>query len=425
MSKLATRKRNKKNQTRFQKMWQRVERLKSEITRRDQALDALAERVRSDILPREQQMARSNMLILLRLLDLGQRKSWTNWQRYEIEHWIRENMGIAAMGGHISDEVRDQIARYDAFRMGVELDENDGRSPGEQLDEIMDEQQRLSEQAAEAQLEDLQEQLQQAREQLIEKTLNKELGKRPEDLGASGPTDDMWADDREEILRQAQQDYDTRRAKRREELTQELEEELDDIKADFDDIDFDFDPEELNQPFENTDAAFKLDNAAAQRMFRSAAAVLHPDREPDPERRLEKQKLMAQLLAARKSGDIMTLLSLYQEHVENGQALSKADEKQLISALEKQVKKLEEDLEYYSPSSPLHDTALELYSPHKKTVEKNIAAYLQLIDRAERVNTQLAESLSSMAALKPHLEDRYDKRREMRHREIMSQIYDR
>ena len=70
-------------------------------------------------------------------------------------------------------------------------------------------------------------------------------------------------------------------------------------------------------------------------MFRATAARLHPDREPDPEKRLEKQKLMADLLKARKKGDLLTVFKMYQQHTDNPESFSKADEKQLIEALEK------------------------------------------------------------------------------------------
>jgi hypothetical protein len=100
------------------------------------------------------------------------------------------------------------------------------------------------------------------------------------------------------------------------------------------DFNFDEEGEDLEHILPNAPA---ITNQIFQRLFRSTAAKLHPDREPDPALRDVKQGLMSDLLKARKTGDVMTILELYQEYVDREQIFSKADEKQLITALEHQI----------------------------------------------------------------------------------------
>ena len=401
MSNLTTGKGNHKSQTHFQKMWQRVEHLKADIARRDSDLDTLAEHLRGDFFPRVCAAAKANVELIYRLVDLGQRKSWTNWQRQEIEFWIKENMQVVAGAGLLDNALRDQIARYDAFRLGIELDENDGRSPGEQLDDLINQQAKQYAQEQEDAFADIKND----REAMIETALDREFGLRPADNAT-----------------ERQKAYDQKREQRRLELNEEFQNMFDKIMDDdfdekLDDSDeFHFDPGELDKEFESKDARFKLDNATLQRLFRSTAAVLHPDRELDPDKRLLKQSLMAQLSAARKSGDVMTLLSLYQEHVENSEALSKSDEEQLIKALAEQVQELEAALAHYEPSSALHAMALDLYSPCNKTLQENIEDRLEAIEGHAQMTRQEARALRSMKALKPRLELRYEMRQESLYR---------
>ena len=404
MSKLATRKRNKKNISRFQKLLQRVDRLKLEIVNRDKAIDALAERIRVEIYPREQVAAKANVELLYRLLDLGQRKSWSNWQRQELELWIKDNLHVVAVNNLLSDELRDAVARYDAFRMGVELDENDGRSPGDQLDELIDQHEKMQQQETEDLFADIEKNM----GTMIEDVLEQELGPRPVELKPHHA---------ESTLDELQQAYDKYREQRRQELEHEFLNTLNGLKdGTLQDNDDEFDPyqfdEEFAQDFESSDKRIHLDNATIQRLFRSTAAVLHPDREADPDKRLAKQSLMAKLLSARKNGDVLTLLSLHQEHVENGEALSKADEKQLTAALEEQVRELEEELQYYEPTSHFHDMAFAFYSPSKKKLENNLQEHIDDVEYTAQAINDSVQELSSMNALKPILQIRFDHRRQ-------------
>ena len=82
-------------------------------------------------------------------------------------------------------------------------------------------------------------------------------------------------------------------------------------------FDFNFDAEEdYSEPDSKLFSSPKITNQVFQRLFRITANKLHPDRELDPALRKVKQGLMSDLLTARKKSDVMTILALYQEHVD-------------------------------------------------------------------------------------------------------------
>jgi len=89
-------------------------------------------------------------------------------------------------------------------------------------------------------------------------------------------------------------------------------------------------------------------------LFRRAAQALHPDREPDPERRQVKQERMRELLMARKHGDIMVMLTIYGDNV-NGRdiVLAEREMTEICDALEHQLDALELEKQAYIYSRPV------------------------------------------------------------------------
>ena len=176
--------------------------------------------------------------------------------------------------------------------------------------------------------------------------------------------------------------------------------------------DFEFNVDEQDEEFESSPFlpdAPKITNQTFQRMFRSTAAILHPDREQDSTLREEKQSLMVELLSARKKGDVMTILALYQAHVGGEETFSKTDEKQLIAALEHQIHELENEREQFAQQSPLHWMAYErFYYPSKRKVDKAIVDHLTQVRHDKLEIERMVKEINSLKALKPWLKQRYD-----------------
>lgn len=301
--------------------------------------------------------------------------------------------------------------------MGIELEDCDApyQELGRKIQQVQEETQ--ARQREEARY--FQEQEQQEREAMlvegkerIERALDDLLGSQPE-------------------AGQVQRDYDNRRAALRAEMLQDLEEdiallfdegeeELD--AAHLDDIE-DLD-EFLNEQAEkiynsfnkNTDKeetqAAALSSATFQRLFRATAAKLHPDREPDPALRDEKQRLMATLLKARKRGDIVTVVDLYNTWVGEHNALSQSDEKALHEAMQQWVNTLEREEQEIISESPLHYHVYKQYHHSSATkVDRAVEQRIHALNRAVETNEMLGVTLTSLKSLKPWLEDRFEQHR--------------
>ena len=415
MNSIILRKHGKKSRSRFQKLLERSERLKGKIDQRNAGIEALVERVRDEVLPAEQKHLSSYVLLLRRLLTLGQRKSWANWQRQQIEHIIVDSSARIAHLGLIDQMLLDDFARYDAYRMGVELDENDGRPPGEQLQALLRQrQEEAQEDFAQTQAEAAM-QFYAELDELVEELLDEEMGPAPRPRNTNSMQADFFADVSSQETEGMDPRFQAERQRRREEIRADLTARFESLldsgmdASDFnDDAGIGFDEEAIDDEPPSKRKHAEISNHTLRAMFRSTAAVLHPDKVVDAVEKEKKQALMIRLLAARKNGDVLTIVSLYQQYVTDGTALSKDEEAQLVAALEAQVHSLEAQLDEYAAPTALHEMAYTLWEPSSKKTQANIQRHLTEVAEEGRYMGDLAASLTSMAKLKPILEMHYD-----------------
>ena len=143
-------------------------------------------------------------------------------------------------------------------------------------------------------------------------------------------------------------------------------------------------------------------------LFRRTAKVLHPDREQDPQLRDKKHHLMSALIDARDRGDIMTMLTLFNDHVAGSDAdFSKDEYPAVIQLLQRQLANVEGEEHDIVHSSPVHFFLYKnFYSRQKPTQERKIKAYQQqiLTDYTNRLD--LAMALRNVKALQSVLRDR-------------------
>lgn len=426
---------NRKKQSAFQKLWTQAERLKQQNARLEQDLEALVQRIQTDIQPAEREAAQADKPLLHRLIKLAQRKSLTQWQRIELDEWILELTQEMQCYSLVDQELMDDVARYDAFRLGITLDDEDIAAPSEQLADIISREQQAQENAArearEESRDSFNERMQAAKteaEALVEEMLDKRLGPEPaQSEKRANNVSDLWQDELDAQLELQRREYQSKRAELRKELLEEAFEiierefeaqasELDDEDDDYDDLfdfDFDFDEDDFESPSDLPDTP-RITNQVFQRLFRTTATKLHPDREPDPVLRKKKQELMGDLLKARKKGDVMTVLALHQEYVDDQQGLSKADEKQLIQALENQIRELKDEKEEITLKSPLHWMAFQnFYFPSKNKVDRAFAEHLRQVRQDKIQIDKMVDEIKTLKTLKPWLEQRYESRNPM------------
>ncbi len=370
-------------------------------------LDEIIRRIKTDIGPAEEKAARQQIPLLKRLLTLGQRKSLTQWQRQMLGDWIQEILELLQSTGQLNEDIADDISRYDAFRLGIELDEASTMPLHEQLRAHFERQEMLLQEQNEARRKEIHREV----ERVLDQTLGPEPSK-PEHRCQN--IDDLFRDELKEEQRRQYDDYQKARNATREELLAEMlvESSFMDDEED-NDFDFSFNPFNAGKPYaEQDDSALVISNVVFTRLFSSTAAQLHPDREHDPDIREEKQALMSQLLYARKQGDVMMIVQMYQEHVSENAALPKTDEKQLLKALKRQVDELQCEQEEYYLESPLHHLAYErFYSPNPAKTDQAFKHHIKKTEEAASEESSLALNIKSLKTLKPHLEQRYDEQR--------------
>lgn len=424
MSRLTAGKKAKKKQSEFQKLWAKAEKLKTENERFRDRLDAITQRVRTEIHPAEKTALISQVPLLRRLLTLGQRKSLAKWQRQELDDWIKELLEPLQVYGSVDAELLEDISRYDAFRYGIELDEASSTSLHDQLREHIEHEWGSGLEGDEASEAHRRTEI----EEEVEEILNDTFGREPP-RGVKKPsnTGDMFEDELNDELERQYQAYHEARSAAREELLEKMlgnnspysDEEDDEDEYNF----FEFDLDDSFEQDQN-DAAPVISNAVFKRMFRMTAGQLHPDRELDPELRTKKQAWMSALLKARKKGDVMTILAMFQEHVPEAATLSKADEKQLIAALQQQIEQLRSEQEEYTFESPIHRIAFEqFYDVSPRKTKQSFQRHLQQLQKMASESEALAREITSIKALKPFLEQRYDERRFSNPFEILDEIF--
>ena len=413
MAPLAKGRKKRKKPSEFQKLWARAEKLKQRNERFRHQLDKIAQRMVRDVKPAEEDAARAHIPLLRNLLKLARRKSLTQWERMELDEWIHELADQIAIAGLLDGELQDEVARYHAFRLDIELDESSDTPLANQLlDEIGP--------SAEEQLATVQQMPE--IEEMIERILDETLGPCPaKPKKDSRHTDDLFADELEAETARVYEEYQKRREEERERLMQEMLEAaniFDDENVDPDEAEDAFSAFDGSNPFDgppaasaDTDSGPLLSNDAFNRLFRSTASKLHPDRESDMTRREEKHRLMSQLLAARKEGDVMAVIDMYRQHVGDDDSLPAADEQQLIAALRQQIATLEEGIEDYSCKSPLHRAAYEMfYFANSRKTDQAFREHLRNIRRVTAEAERMGREIRTLKTLKPVLAQRYDDR---------------
>lgn len=96
----------------------------------------------------------------------------------------------------------------------------------------------------------------------------------------------------------------------------EEQDEWDDVSQEWQDFEFNYYQNEEDEASKITEL-FK--GSRLNKMYKRIANVIHPDKEQDPLKREEKNKLMQSLVKAKKDRDVITLIKLYSQFVPDGE----------------------------------------------------------------------------------------------------------
>jgi hypothetical protein len=352
----STRKSSKnKLQARFDKLRQQM--LKQQTLNRtfQEELDELVTIYQTQLLQLDSDLIEPLTQLASKLIDFYSRKSLAQWHREELGDWIIEILErIGRVQPETAKELHGKVREIIAGQMGMTVEE-------------MEEEARRC-------ARDFEEALEFAKNT---KTSTEEA------FTANGPQDDMFGFD--EIFG---------------------EEATDEHYFDQEDP-FDGEPGDTEARRQRL-----MDGSWVRSLFRRAAQALHPDREQNPEQRHAKQRAMQQLLAARKQGDIMTLLQLYSECVDGNElVLAEQEMTSACELMEEQLDELRLEKAAFIYQHPLRTQVHDMfYSSSRKIRDKRIDAWKQDLRAGAEHTLVLVEELRNLKILKIVLEERREGR---------------
>ena len=385
-------------QKRFDKLRSALdrERRRSERFRRD--LDGLVDIYQSRSRENDRRVFDDLVALSERLIVFASRKTLSNWHRGELLTWIRD----------LSERRIAPIDRKMAERLQREYNEAVARAMGMSVEEML-----ANDEAAES---------------------GGDFGEHS-DAEFDGGSDDCFDGDGAEQGR-AETPGDAGESGAFEEDSRQADMfGFDDINAESaeaeqahwsageeDDEDDEDEDEDEDDEDENELSRKVMDGSWMKTLFRRAAQMLHPDREPDPRRRESKQARLRELLAARKQGDIMAVLSIYSATVSDADiVLAEQEMTQVCDALQRQLNILRMDREEYLYAHPLRHLAFTLfYDNTRKGRERKIRQWERELREEAAELRRLAHTLRNLDALKEMLRARHDER----HKSLLASMLD-
>ncbi len=364
----AGKKNTQKPQSRFQSLWSEAEALASENAKLEKELDDLVRRVSSDIMTAERNMGETIRDVVYRQIDFAGKKSLLKWQRFELNDWMEQNLSELMVMGLLDETLQNKIALLRASQMDIDIDPDSDLSPAEQLDRYFG-----VEDEGYDELDDFD----------------------TPDGSASG---DLFDDDMDETQK-VEFDDDSAEEEMLEELLRKLRAEFEEDEAE----------DERERAAQSRQSENPITDDVLKRLFRQTAAVLHPDKEPDAQRRQEKHELMSQLLKARKERDLITIVKLHEEHSPADSVFSMEDEQALEEVLVDYLNQQQQRMEDIVEQSPMHRMAYsEFYSKKPETVTRKINAHLKKIDERHQSLQHFVAEVKTLKRLKEILSARYE-----------------
>lgn len=153
-----------------------------------------------------------------------------------------------------------------------------------------------------------------------------------------------------------------------------------------------------------------LKSSSINQLFRRLAKALHPDMVQDEEEKTKRHHLMSELVEARKKKDIVTIMTMYAEHIgEAPQDIFQNNFEQMTQLLKFRVAQLKEEKDHIIHENPRHGCIYSTFHhPSNSKVQQALRARQKAIKSLITDIKITAPNLSSLKALKPLLRDRYE-----------------
>ncbi len=331
---------------RFEREWVRVQTLQQEVRRLEEELDALSTRVIAIIAEPERAVADVLFEQTERLLSFCPKKSLTQWQRQILAEWLVEN--IQALGQQLFVDHLDVrgLANRTLAALEAFAFMPSARTHGSRTDASEDD---------------------------------------------FDPDADCEIPDHNDQLAAEERAFFER-------LYQEFAQEREHSDA------------EERKGQRSLDQLIK--GSSINKLFRRIAGVLHPDREQDIALQKIRHQQMSELVEARDRGDVLKIFALYAEHVgESPLSLIDSDLDKVTQLLREQARRLQAEKQDVLYGDPLKaDIYREFYSKSDQGIERKIRKHVEIRQQQELEERNITNCLTSLKALKPFLESRYEDR---------------
>lgn len=349
----------------FQREWRRVQNLQAKNRNMTADIDELVATVSPQIEAVERALADALYDQTEKILTFMGRKSLPKWCKYELMDWLDNNVSIMQsmpFAGHLDFE-----ALYEILAARVESDVSGQANSGcDDSDSSV-----------------------------------KPEGNKPFNSDENDPAiDDMF----EELSAEFETQDDG------EESSNDFQEDRDNHWREY------FDQQDQDEAGVNKDREKQFDKllraSNINKMFRKIARILHPDKEPDPEKKELRHQQMSELLKARDEKDIAALFALYDQHIgtspleELGEDIESA-----TKILQYQVQQLRDEQNNYVPKSIVEAFIFEhFYGKSPRALNAALRKHKTEIKELTENQIAINGAMTSIKAIKPLLEERRESR---------------
>ncbi|MCT7941729.1 hypothetical protein [Shewanella holmiensis] len=222
-----------------------------------------------------------------------------------------------------------------------------------------------------------------------------------------------------EFIREPRQFHDyieTLLASRENEAEADAEAEFD--EGLFEDIEDDFINSDYFQHFQQSHKKHQkklkdlFDASLLRKCYKKLANILHPDKEPNAALKLHKSELMAMLVQAKKEKDAFTIISLYQEHVpDNDLNLDEDVSNELLALIDEKLRRLDDEYHHLKYEPNIENMVWrKLGGRSKKIMDEKKQTHLSELQQACDEIALMIKQCKNMKQLNKQLSDRYERR---------------
>ncbi len=384
----STKKSNDIPESVFAKKWQQIEKKQKRNATAKAKIDKLYEEFQEDILPQEQKQAELLAQETRHLMTFLPRKSFTQWQREELQEWVESNLNVLASHPFGNRELFEEVAK-------------------EYSDSLVQQAQKINEDH-DFSLEEIE----------YMRTMANEMFNGDIDF-SNDELIEFMRDPAvfQQVLRQYMEE------KAQEEQEKNFDDDFTNESDEGEHFQEEHDYSNGNQRYQDEQQAKKQEklkslfsSSKLNKLFKMLANKLHPDKEANEHLKAEKSELMAKLVAAKKNKDAFTIISMFHQFMpESDNALFDGNDEELTQALigllNEKLHQLDQEHSDNKYNNGIKSMVWQkLNGRSKKATQENIDTHLSDLESSHSQLNYNIHIVKTVKRLKEILGERYEQR---------------